>query len=494
MATDYYQMGLGLGGAYFEGKEEARQRDRQIENDKRVKQDYDNRQTSFQQAQADRSALDSAAQDGPTPGGLPPSPIGPAPQAGEGTTGAADMAADSAPAMGKGLPAPAGAPGAEDGAPPAAKGVVKADPKMEALQRAVRFGKANVHNDKGASLMSAQNAVAAHIQGIEDGATATGVLKATPEQLSTLYQHINNHSKTLTAGPILDDKGKDTGYTTLSIVGPDGNATNSRLSRADLAKVAVAQKKLERGDMSGLEDMHNVSKDLATAVASEMGLIEKSATTSNDAQYKKDSIDAKGAATEARLTIAGMRAETAALRLEFAKSGKEMDPKDAAELNDLSSQVDEATSPAEKAKAQGLWKRKYGLVMGKMGKVVNPNEPRDPAQDPGRIATAIKALTEAGMPLAQAQAKADELYGRDDGHAGALADLAAARAKKAGATTGAPTVAAPAGPRGPVFGSPEDTLARRGGAPQGMGLPPLRRPDPEAAARRARAEQYTHGQ
>ena len=80
--------------------------------------------------------------------------------------------------------------------------------------------------------------------------------------------------------PQLDAKGKPTGFTDLVIVQPDGKAAPPvTLSKADLAKVAVAERKLQRGDMTGLDDMKAVSAVLASAAASEMGMTEKVAAS-----------------------------------------------------------------------------------------------------------------------------------------------------------------------------------------------------------------------
>ena len=375
MATDYYQMGLGLGSAYSEGKEEARMRKRQEENDARIKKDWEDRQTVFKQGQADRSELDAAAA-APSYGLQPASP----------TEGMVDPHAEDAPAPPP-LPAQGGLPARFGAAPSVAEGKgvqPKTDPKMATLQQAVMVGRANRHLDKGASLMAAQNAMVNHIQAMEDGAQAKMVLAASDEDLQPLYAHINQHSKTLMAKPMLDAKGKPTGYTALSIVDASGNVKDTKVSRADLAKVAVAQRKLERGDLTGIEDMRSVSKDLAAAVASEMGMIEKVSSQNNQATHfsNQDSIARDN--TAAKLEIAAMRADTAALRLQFAKAGKEMSAEDATKLNELSVAASNATTPAEYQKAVGEFKRMQAVVMGKMGKVVNIHE-QGPAKEPAGI-------------------------------------------------------------------------------------------------------------
>ena len=60
MATDYYKMGLGLGGAYFDGQEDGRLRKRQMDKDARETTEYDQRQAEYTRAQGLQRKSDAA--------------------------------------------------------------------------------------------------------------------------------------------------------------------------------------------------------------------------------------------------------------------------------------------------------------------------------------------------------------------------------------------------------------------------------------------------
>ena len=410
MATDYYQMGLGLGGAYFKGEEQKRQNERQQEHDARVKKQFENQQTVFDQAQADRAEVDAAtADDAPAQGsGVPAAPIG---------------SRDVAPPAG--LPTQGSAPNA----PGAGVPEFSTDPQIASLQQAVRLGKANRHLDRGQSYNTAQKALAGHIRNIGYGAQAKGVMEASDEQLQPLYAHVIQNSKSIRTM----EPGKG-GYTMLAYLDDGGALQRTKLSRAELARMVVGEAKLQHGDLTGMDDITAVHSGLAAAVAKEMGMAFQVNTANNTARHQanQDATAARNAdanvarasrenATSARLNakldreedqerIAG---EAAGLRQGFERAK-------ALPESEFSAYTDPATGKTvtaaeQKKRAADIYAQEHNNAQtrgaGLGVKIPSINE--RPPVDPARYFAALKSAMEVyNGDEAQARMAVDREFGR----------------------------------------------------------------------------------
>lgn len=366
MATDYYQMGKDLGSAYGDGVEVRRQRDRQIETDAWAKKQYEdqqlqfaNQQTVFNQGQQQYNDT-TAALGGDAPAGLP-TPAGP--------IGSRDV-----PPQSGGLAEPAGPIGSR-GAPQAAglpagtAAPAKFDAHLSTLEQALKLARAT---RDVAGVNKANASIAQHKINLEDGDAVTGLMSAPAEKLQALYGHINTYSKSLMAIGDTDAKGKPTGYTRLLMVAPGGAASEMKLSKAQLGRVLIAQRKLDRGDMTGLDDMDAVSGKLAAAVASEMGMYKDMATTNNKVQHDKVTGAAATTSAGAAATNAGAHARVAAAQI------GEIDANRAAttEAKKLQGAFSDLT-PEEQNGPKGLaLQKQYNMAVAKPGAQLQAANPR----------------------------------------------------------------------------------------------------------------------
>lgn len=230
---------------------------------------------------------------------------------------------------------------------------------------------------------------------------------------------------------------------------PDGG--KFKLNKSQLQQLVLA------GEYSK-EGYGDVALNTAAAAHKEIGervdkwnLTQKEmATVNNDARYKDDT-------NATKLEIAGMRAELAYAKLAYARSGKEMDPKDATRLNEMQANIEAETDEKKRAKLTGDFKREYGVVMGRMGKVVANMDDKAPKAIPeADIDSVVSKLSSdpafKGVPYEQQRAKAISIL--QGGNAGALPSwgggtTAAAATKATSPSSGTsgshPTIDAPRG-------------------------------------------------
>jgi hypothetical protein len=84
-----------------------------------------------------------------------------------------------------------------------------------------------------------------------------------------------------------------TGMTTFALVKGDGY-DEIKVSPSDLGKVAVGYRRLQRGDVGGLDVIASVNKDLAATVREELKLDMDLGKTNNDANYKGQTLTNQG--------------------------------------------------------------------------------------------------------------------------------------------------------------------------------------------------------
>lgn len=404
MATDYYQMGKDLGSAYGDGVEVRRQRDRQIETDARAKKQFDNQQVVFDQQQTvygqqQKQYIDTTdALGGGGPAGLP-APAGP--------NGSRD-----APPQTGGLADPAGPIGSR-GAPQAAglpaEAPAKFDAHMAVLEQALKLARAT---RDVAGVNKANASIAQHKINLEDGAAVTGLMSAPAERLQELYGHINTHSKKLTAIADVDAKGKPTGYTKLLMVAPDGTASELLVSKAQLGKVLIGQRKVDRGDMTGIDDMEAVSSKLAAAVASEMGMVRDTTTTNNKVKHDVVTGNAATITAGAAATRAASDGKLVTARI------KEIDADRASVTEAKLLQRDfNNLTPEEQNGPKGLaLQKQYNMLSAKPGTQLQTAGPRGQGGarqgvDAGWL-KAEEKLMAAGTELPMIQQQKDGFYAR----------------------------------------------------------------------------------
>jgi hypothetical protein len=110
----------------------------------------------------------------------------------------------------------------------------------------------------------------------------------TGESASQARSFINAQSKKLSSK--VDPK---TGMTTFALVKGDGY-DEIKVSPADLSKVAVGFRRLQRGDVGGLDVIAGVNKDLAAVAREELKIDVELGKTNNDASYKSGVLDNQG--------------------------------------------------------------------------------------------------------------------------------------------------------------------------------------------------------
>lgn len=154
---------------------------------------------------------------------------------------------------------------------------------------------------------------------IDDSAFARAVT-TNPEgpEAKAARAYVNRNSRKLTTR--VDPK---TNMTTFVLAQDDGY-NEVKVNPSDLARIAVGVRRLERGDVGGLDIISAVNKDLAAAVREDMKLDMDAGKGNNDAAYKIGSLNNQ---TEGlRLQGEGLRLKQKALgidsqRLQLARMG-----------------------------------------------------------------------------------------------------------------------------------------------------------------------------
>ena len=126
-----------------------------------------------------------------------------------------------------------------------------------------------------------QNAERTRIQGQQDADYAKAVMAdPTGDVAKQARSFINGRSQRLSTK--VDPK---TGITTFALVNGDGY-DEIKVSPADLGRVAVGFRRLERGDVGGLDVIAGVNKELAAVAREELKLDLDVGAKTNDANYK----------------------------------------------------------------------------------------------------------------------------------------------------------------------------------------------------------------
>ena len=435
--SDYFEMGRALGSAYGVGIDQRMARERMAQQDKIALETHQNAQTEYAQRQQqhfgnmqalglnpDGTLMDDSQGQGavappsatpigvrdvaPPPAAAPPgvglavpppaaAPIGvrdvapPPPAPAAAPTGTGLATAPSAPAADAPPPDPRATP-----APTAAKG----DATAQMLGQQLRSAQLSQNLPEVNRLRSLIND---HANNIADANQYQAILnmKDDDPKLQELYKHVNSNSDRVEMAPGKTPDGQLTGYTELRIKGADGTlGPATKLSRADLAKVALGENKLQRGDMTGLDDIRSVNSTLSAAVAAESDLKTKVVATNNAgfASYDKNAT---------RAEIAAARLDAASMRNLAMQGDKKMSPEDAQKVNDAVNVLDDAQGdPVKYAAAYKQYRVVQSSALAHMGKTQSPDVRGGP--DPN----AIKVNPDGSVT------KGGDLFRPDDKHPG----------------------------------------------------------------------------
>lgn len=200
-----------------------------------------------------------------------------------------------------------------------------------------------------------------------------------------------------TRGFTIDPPNKD-GISTLRII--QGDRTKPvDISPSDLSKIAVGVRRLERGDVGGLDVIAAVNKDVAAAVRAEMATQLEALKVGNDASFKI------GGLNNQRAEI-GLRQQQVGAMADYYRNRTGMERMGSAQY------------------FQGEDGNQYAAIptMGKDGLTfqtvrVNPEgiklggKPGARQVDPKDYSMTVQNFVNAGLDLPQAQMRADQLYG-----------------------------------------------------------------------------------
>ena len=249
MATDYYKMGSDLGGAYFDGREEGRLRQRQIDADARVKlmqgrEDEAHARKMGMQVKEDAAygsleALNGGVYDGAQ------TDFGAAPVE-QGMRGPSPQPA----------PMPVTAPGAMR------KGTDR------------EFNQANMGVAVATRNLAQQTALRGESKKLDIGdsyQSTIAKMSKDPEFFNSVMKNVTLNSQRMLWDAGMDEKGKQTGPRVLSLVQDDGRIKKFTPTGAQDKAVALAMAHIENGDVTnGLNMLHAVDKDVAEAAAREL--------------------------------------------------------------------------------------------------------------------------------------------------------------------------------------------------------------------------------
>lgn len=237
-----------------------------------------------------------------------------------------------------------------------------------------------------------------------------------------------------TKGFTIDPPNKE-GISTLRII--QGDRTKPiDISPSDLSKIAVGVRRLERGDVGGLDVIAAVNKDVAAAVRAEMGTQLEVLKANNDANFKTAGLRNDAART------ANAAAQTANQAEYYRAMRDRYNRPQAGDLREFVNDKGEVTL----VDITGLPRREDGTIPLPAGLRPRTNKP---TVDPKDYAATIKSFTEAGLDLPQARMQADRLYGLTAPTQEVAAQLKALNDSKARPADGARApAAAPAAPLG----------------------------------------------
>jgi hypothetical protein len=251
----------------------------------------------------------------------------------------------------------------------------------------------------------------------------------TGESASQARSFINAQSKKLSSK--VDPK---TGMTTFALVKGDGY-DEIKVSPADLSKVAVGFRRLQRGDVGGLDVIAGVNKDLAAVAREELKIDVDLGKANNDASYKSGVLDNQGKELDIKR---GQAAATAGYYRTLANKANRPQAGDLREFQDDKGNV-------VMVDITGLKRDKDGRVQMPQGLKPRTTKPQFTPQD--YFQALERANNVYGDPV-KARMSVDQQFGLTAPTNDVAAQLKALNDKKAGGKPGAtPAPAAPAAPR-----------------------------------------------
>lgn len=171
---------------------------------------------------------------------------------------------------------------------------------------------------------------------------------------------VNNSSRSLSV-----DTDPKTGISTFRIIKGDRTKPID-VGPSDMGKIAVGVRRLQRGDVGGLDVIAAVNKDLAAAVREEFKLDVEVGKSNNDANYKLGSLKNQ---TE------GLRLQQQRLASDL-RANRQLDPADVKRLNDMAVAIQGETDPVKRQKLMQDYRVAQAGAMSKIGRVVGLPEPK----------------------------------------------------------------------------------------------------------------------
>jgi len=274
-------------------------------------------------------------------------------------------------------------------------------------------------NDK--DFAAIQDAERQRVEAQQDSEFAQAVIKdPMGDAARQARTFINNQSRSLAI-----DTDPKTGISTFRIV--KGDSTKPvEVSPADLSKIAVGVRRLQRGDVGGLDVISGVNKELAAAVREEFNLDLNVGKTNNDANFKTGSLRNDAA----RLGIA-----QEGLKIQRQNADRPL----AANLREF-----------QNDKGESVMVDITGLPRGKDGTIPIPTglKPRaaKPAVTPEAYFGALEKANNVFGDPAQARMAVDQMFGLTAPTTAVADALKALNDKKGAARTGAAAPAAASAP------------------------------------------------
>lgn len=212
----------------------------------------------------------------------------------------------------------------------------------------------------------------------EDAKFAADVIKDPSGEAAVMARSfVNDQSKSL--GVDTDPK---TGISTFRIIKGD-KTTPIIVSPSDMGRLAVGMRRLDRGDVGGLDVISAVNKDLAAIVQEEYKLEIDVGGKNNDANYKTGSLKKQTAELDLRKQmLEDQRQNNRNVQSRYDAANKQITPEDARKLNDLSVAIQTENDPIKRQKLQGDFTAAQANAFSKIGRVVGLPQQRTPLDVP----------------------------------------------------------------------------------------------------------------
>ena len=212
----------------------------------------------------------------------------------------------------------------------------------------------------------------------EDAEFAANVIKDPGgEAARSARTFINNQSRSLSV-----DTDPKTGISTFRIIKGDRTVPID-VGPSDLGKIAVGVRRLQRGDVGGLDVVSAINKDLAAVVLEEFKLEMDVGGKNNDANYKTGSLKKQTAELDLRKQmLEDQRQNNRNVQSRYDAANKQITPEDARKLNDLSVALQTEKDPIKRQKLQGDFTAAQANAFSKIGRVVGLPQQRTPLDVP----------------------------------------------------------------------------------------------------------------